>query len=60
MREGLPGLRRFKKDVPGARTEESITEHTGTEYSHNAILPIQTEPILQEIPIYLPDPYFTQ
>ena len=66
MREGLPGLRRFKKDerlpkkVPGARTEESITQNTGREYSHNTVLHIQTEPIPQEIPIYLPGPYFTQ
>ena len=36
------------------------TQHAGTEYSHSTILHIQTEPILQEILIYLPDPYFTQ
>ena len=64
MREGLPGLRRFKKDDPqeGARSkdEESITQNTGREYSHNTLLHIQTEPIPQEIPIYLPGPYFTQ
>ena len=64
MREGLPGLRRFKKDESqeGARTkdEEPITQNTGREYSHNTLLHIQTEPIPQEIPIYLPGPYFTQ
>ena len=61
VREGLPGMRRMSaKKVQGARTEESITQNTGMEYSHNTLLHIQTEPIPQEIPIYLPGPYFTQ